>query len=145
MRNWLTSEGCVNFPAKIPGLRGITAVYALFAFVWIALEGAMTNAVGMGVGITAVLLAYLAQYFLGGREFPARRWWGITAVGGLLFGLGSGLLTLLFMAVKTGLHAHGPEFTPQEITWVINQIPLWSVVGLLAGLGLGLLTGKGRN
>jgi hypothetical protein len=117
----------------------------LFAFVWIALEGAMSNAVGMGAGTTAVLLAYLAQYFLGGREFSARQWWGITAVLGLLFGVGSGLLTLLFMAVKTGLHAHGPEFTPQEINWVMQQIPLWSVVGLLAGLGLGLLTGKGRN
>lgn len=132
----------MNFPARIPGLRGITVVYALFVFVWIALEGAMSNALGMGVGTTAVLLAHLAQYFLGGRAFSARRWWGITAVGGLLLGLGSGLLTLFFMAVKTGLHAHGPEFTPQEITWVINQIPLWTVVGLLAGLGLGLVTSE---
>ena len=54
-------------------------------------------------------------------------------------GLGFGLLTLLIMAVKTGLHGHGPEFSPAEISWVIDQIPLWSLVGLLAGLGVGIV------
>jgi hypothetical protein len=72
------------------------------------------------------------------------QWWGATAVTGLLFGLGSSLLTLVLMAVKTGLHAHGPEFTPNEINWILQQVPLWSAAGLLAGLGLGQLV-KGRN
>ena len=63
----------------------------------------------------------------------------VTAVFGALLGLGSALFTLLFMAVKTGLHAHGPEFTAEEVNWVVQQIPLWTVVGLLGGLGLGLL------
>ena len=94
---------------------------------------------------TAVSLTYLSQHFLGGRTFSVKQWWGITAVLGLLLGLGSGLLTLLFMAVKTGLHAHGPEFTPPEVTWLLQQILLWTAVGLLAGLGLGLLTSKGKN
>jgi hypothetical protein len=135
----------VGFPAKVPGLKWITAVYALFAFVWIALEGSLAGAVLMGASTTAVSLAYLSQRFLGGRPFSAKQWWGMTAVSGLLFGLGSGLLTLLFMAVKTGLHSHGPEFTPPEVAWIIRQIPLWTAVGLLAGLGLGLLTGKSSN
>lgn len=96
----------------------------------------------MGVGTTAVSVAYAIQYFLGGRTFSGKQWVGITAVLGLLFGLGSGLLTLLFMVIKTGLHAHGPEFTPPEVTWIMQQVPLWTAVGLLAGLGLGMVTSK---
>jgi hypothetical protein len=142
---FLVVEGNVDFPAKMSGLKQITAVYALFAFVWIALEGSLAGVVLMGVGTTAVSLAYLSQRFLGGRYFSAKQWWGMTAVLGLLFGLGSGLLTLLFMAVKTGLHTHGPEFTLPEVAWIIQQIPLWTAVGLLAGLSLGLLTSKGKS
>lgn len=135
----------MSFPTKIPGLKWITAVYALFVFFWMSLEGSLVGVILMGVSTTAVLLAYAAQHFLGGREFSVMRWLGITAVLGLLFGLSSGLLTLLFMVVKTGLHAHGPEFTPSEVTWLIQQIPLWTAVGLLTGLGLGMVTSKGRN
>jgi hypothetical protein len=65
---------------------------------------------------------------------------GATAVTGFLFGLGCGLMTLLLMVLKTGLHGHGPEFSPAEINWVWGQIPLWGLVGLLGGLGLGMIT-----
>lgn len=135
----------MSFPTKIPGLKWLTAVYALFVFIWIALEGSFVGVIVMGLSTTAVSLAYLAQRLLGGREFSVKQWLGITAVWGFLFGLGSGVLTLLFMVVKTGLHAHGPEFTPPEVTWLIQQIPLWTTVGLLTGLGLGMVTGKGRK
>ena len=43
------------------------------------------------------------------------------------------------MAIKTGLHAHGPEFSGSELDWVLQQIPMWALVGLLGGLGLGFL------
>lgn len=135
----------MSFPINFPGLKWITAVYALYIFIWISLEGSLVGVVLMGVSTTAVSLAYLTQHFLGGRVFSVRRWVGITAVLGLLFGLSSGLLTLLFMVVKTGLHAHGPEFTPPEVTWIIQQTLWWMAVGLLAGLGLGMITGKTRD
>jgi len=69
------------------------------------------------------------------------RGWGglVTAVFGGLLGVGSTLLSFLFIAVKTGLHAHGPEFTQAEIAWVWNAAPLWTAVWLLVGLGLGLI------
>lgn len=68
-------------------------------------------------------------------------WLGVlvTAVSGGLFGVGSALLTFVFMAVKTGLHAHGPEFTQAEIVWVWDVAPLWTAVWLLVGLGIGLI------
>jgi hypothetical protein len=55
-------------------------------------------------------------------------------------GLVAGPMMLIFMSLKTGLHAHGPEFTAAQITWVLRQIPLWSLAGLSAGIGFGLLS-----
>ena len=134
----------MQIPRKIPGLKPVLVLFAVYTAVWIALEGELWRVVVMGVGSTAVSLSYGWQKWLGGRLAEGWRWWGVSAVTGLLFGVGSGLLSLAFMAVKTGLHAHGPEFTPAEINWVLQQIPTWAVAGLLAGLGLALLT-KGKN
>ena len=132
----------MHIPAKIPGLKFITVLMGIYAAIWISLEGALWRVMLMGVGVTAVSLLQLLQKYCGGRVISWLRWLGLTAIIGLLFGLGSSLLTLVFMAIKTGLHAHGPEFTLQEIQWVSQQTPLWAAVGLLIGLGLGMLTAK---
>ena len=132
----------MHIPAKIPGLKFITVLMGIYAAIWISLEGALWRVMLMGVGATAVSLLHLLQKYGGGRVISWPRWLGLTAIIGLLFGLGSSLLTLVFMAIKTGLHAHGPEFTLQEIQWVSQQTPLWAAVGLLIGLGLGMLTAK---
>ena len=124
------------------GLRGLTAVYLLYALIWIPLEGNLRRAVAMGVVTTAVLLMHGWQRYGAERVLSWGWWLGKTAVFGLLFGAGSSLLTLAAMAVKTGLHAHGPEFTPAEIIWVWQQLPLWAMAGLLAGLGAGLVIGN---
>ncbi len=134
----------MKIPPKIPGLRVSFILMGVYTAVWIALEGELWRVVLMGVGWTAVSLGYSWQKWLGGRMVSGWRWWGVTAVTGLLLGLGSSLLTLAFMALKTGLHAHGPEFTPAEINWILQQSPLWSAAGLFAGLGLGQIL-KGRN
>ena len=130
----------MQVPERIPGLKAATILLGLYAAVWISLEGALSQVVVMGAAVTAVAAGHLLQKYLGGRRLPVGRWLAVTAAVGLSIGLGSGVLTLVFMAVKTGLHAHGPEFTPAEIAWVLHQIPLWTLAGLLAGLGLGFLS-----
>ncbi|MCP5097519.1 MAG: hypothetical protein GY943_18390 [Chloroflexi bacterium] len=105
-----------------------------------SLEGMLWRTVIMGVGATAVSSLQLLQKYGNGRFIPLKQWVMITAVSGLLVGAISIGATLLFMIIKTGLHAHGPEFTPSEISWVVQQLPLWAIIGLLAGSGLGLLT-----
>jgi hypothetical protein len=129
----------IHMPMKIPGLRPLTVLWGIYAAVWITLEGALWRVIVMGVGVTAVATATLIQKYMGGKRLPAWKWMGVTAVTGLAIGFFSAILTLVFMAVKTGLHAHGPEFRPQEISWLIQQIPFWTTGGFLAGLGVGLI------
>lgn len=127
-------------PEKIPGRRWLASAWGIYGVVWIALEGRLWRVVFLAVLTTAVILLTLTQKYLAGRVLTLR-WWlvGMAGAGGC-GGTGSGLLTLLLMAVKTGLHAHGPEFSAADILWVTQQIPLWTAVGLTAGLGTGLLT-----
>ncbi len=130
----------MQVPERIPGFRWLLALMGVYTAVWISLEGNMTRALIMGVGWTAVLLLTGWQRRFGGVVLSRGRWWRMTAVAGLLFGLLTGLLTLILMVIKTGLHAHGLEFTLEQINWIIRQIPVWTTAGLLAGLGAGLLT-----
>lgn len=130
----------MQIPNKLPGLRWPVIALSLYGVVWISLEGALWQVMVMGVGITAVSVLYLVQRLLGGRRLSVAGWLAITAVLGTATGAASVLMTLAFMAVKTGLHAHGPEFTPTEITWTLAQLPLWSIIGLLVGTAVGFLT-----
>ena len=132
----------MQLPAKIPGLKLVSVLMAVYAVLWIAWEGALWRVIVMGSGSAAIIVLRLLQKYGRGRVLALRQWLGVAAGLGLLFGMGSGFLTLVFMAVKTGLHAHGPEFSLQEIEWVSGQIPLWSAAGLLVGLGLGMLSAK---
>jgi hypothetical protein len=129
----------MQIPAKIPGLRGATVLLGVYAAVWISLEGSLFRVVLMAWWVTAVSLAFLTQRYRGGRTLSTTRWLALVAGLGFFLGLGSGLLALFFMALKTGLHAHGPEFSPRQINWVVRQVPWWSGAGILAGLGFGLL------
>ncbi|MCA9921241.1 MAG: hypothetical protein KC421_02655 [Anaerolineales bacterium] len=130
----------MSIPNRLPGLNIATVLLAVFAAVWISLEGALWQVLVMGIGTTMIIAGYLAQRFWGGRTLSAKEWLGITAVLGLLVGIISVGMVLAFMAVKTGLHAHGPEFTPTQINWVLQQLPLWGATGLLAGTAVGLLS-----
>lgn len=127
------------FPEKIPGLKLLLVVWAVYSAVWISLEGALVQVVVMGTATAVLLLGHGWQRWLGGKTVKRGLGLLVTAVSGGLLGAGSALLALVFMAVKTGLHAHGPEFTQAEIAWVWNVLPLWTAVWLLVGLGVGLI------
>ncbi len=119
-----------------------TAVYGV---IWMSFEGDVRRVTLMGTAVSLTLTGYLMQRFLGGRLLQFVSWLAVMGIGGLLAGFGSGLLTIVFMALKTGLHGHGPEFRPAEIEGVLASIPLWALVGLVAGLGVGALVGGSRR
>jgi hypothetical protein len=127
------------FPKQVPGFKWLTILTAIYGIVWMSLEGDLRRVIVMGTAVSLSLVGYGLGRFLGGRSFHVGSWLTVTAVGGLVAGISSGLLTIFFMALKTGIHGHGPEFRPSEIERVVGMIPLWGVVGLLAGLGIGVL------
>jgi len=129
----------MRFPARNPLLKIASALLFLYALVWISLEGRLWRATLLAVGVATVGAGLGWKRFLGGREISPRKWLAVAGITGLFCGLTVGLLTITFMVIKTGLHGHGPEFTPAEISWVLDEIPLWSAVGLLTGLGVGVL------
>lgn len=120
-------------------------VWGVYTAVWMSLEGALWRVVLMGVATTIVAGVYLWQKWWGGKRVRQGIGVLVTAVTGLLIGGGSIVLVLIFMALKSGLHAHGAEFSPAEIDWLFSQLPLWTAVGLLTGLGLGLVWAGGTQ
>lgn len=131
----------MHIPPKVPGLRIFTVLVSLYAVVWISLEGEVGQLLLLAAGLSLVAGGHAMQRLMGNWTLSKRRWLLFTALTGLLLALAAGLLALLLAAVKTGLHAHGPEFSAEEFEWLLRQIPLWAVAGTLAGLGLGLLAG----
>ena len=112
---------------------------AIYAAAWIALEGSLLRVMVLAIGVTLVTLGYGLQRYVGGQELSLRVWLALAAGIGLAAGVGSGALAILFMALKSGLHAHGPEFTPAEVNWVASRLVGWAVGGVLGGAGVGLL------
>jgi hypothetical protein len=129
----------MRFPTRLPGLRVLTLLGFLYGGVWIGLEGSLPGVILLSLVVGLLALAHAAQRVLGGRVMGRRAWTGVAGLGGLALGTGMPVLILLFMVLKTGLHSHGPEFTPDELNWVLTQAPWWAASGLLGGLGLGLL------
>lgn len=129
----------MKIPPKIPGLRIAALPVALYAVIWITLEGDLGRLLLLAAGLSLVGGGFIVQRFLGGRTLSGGRWLLVSAGTGFLLVLSTGLLATLLMALKTGLHAHGPEFSAEQFDWLLGQLPIWAVAGALAGLGLGLL------
>jgi hypothetical protein len=127
------------FPEKLPGLKWLTVLTAVYGVVWMGFEGDLGRVILLGTAVSVVGVGHLLGRWSGGRPFRRLGLLVVGALAGLAAGVGSGALTVVFMAVKTGLHGHGPEFRPSEIEGVLRMVPLWGLVGVLAGLGLGLL------
>lgn len=134
----------MKIPLSIPHFKLAAAIVSLYAVIWLALEGDVTRDILLASSLLALGIVYITTHRLGGRTLSAGRFIGWATGSGVALGCGLALLTLFLMALKTGLHAHGPEYTPQEVAWVWRQLPLWAGVGTLAGLGLGLLAAASR-
>ena len=130
----------IHIPDLSRYIKALTFLWGGFGLFWITVEGSLAWVTAMGISTTAVSLLHLLTR-LQGRIFQ-RIWWLLgTAVIGTISGTVAVGLTLTFMAVKTGLHAHGPEFFPWDINWLFQQPPLWTTIGLLLGISFGFFTG----
>ena len=135
----------MQMPDRLPGFKWLLVFWVLAAVVWSQLEGDLWRVSFFGFLTTLTGLTYLFQRVMNGHVFSVIGGLLLMALWGLALGAGTVLMSLFMMAIKTGLHAHGPEFSPAEITAVWQQLPLWSMVGILAGLGAGLLLLAGTS
>lgn len=135
----------MKLPATIPHFKAAAGLTLAYALVWMALEGELWRDLLLAAVIVGLAVASLPIRFLGGHDLSAIQLVAIAAAAGIIAGVALPLVTLFLMALKTGIHAHGPEYTPQEIAWVWRQLPLWALVGGMAGLGIGLLSAARRT
>ena len=129
----------MKIPRSIPYFKLAVAAAGLYAVIWMILEGDIRRDILLAACSLTFGGAAAVTRRWGGRTLPAGRGVLLAAAVGLCGGVGIALLTLFLMALKTGLHAHGPEYTTAEIMWVWRQLPVWGGAGALGGLGLGLL------
>jgi hypothetical protein len=125
-------------PARRPTLKLLTFLWGASAVVWLALEGNMAVDVLLAASGLALVGAWGAVRW-GGRVVSPGRAVAVGALAGLVLGAVLAPVVLGLMAFKTGLHAHGPEYSAAQIAWVWRQIPLWAGAGALAGAGVALL------
>lgn len=129
----------MQIPETFPGPKWLFIFWGATAVFWTLLEGDVGRVQLFGLFTAFVGAIYLFQRLLAGRRLSPWRGLALLALCGLACGIAAVFLTILLMIVKTGIHAHGPEYSASEINMVWQQLPLWGLVGLLAGLGVGLL------
>jgi len=117
---------------RLNSLQLMAILLGVAIVVWIPFEDSGTIWVRL-FGVLVCILAALAA----GARIPARmrqRWFTWPLVG-LIAGLLVTPAVFLLMAFKSGMHGHGhPEFTPVQVSAVLNTWPIWALAGLLAGL-----------
>ena len=120
-------------------LRGLTLLWGLYAMVWMALEAGVGRDVLLAAWGLALLAGHLAARRLGGRPISAGAALGWGAAAGLAAGVALGPSLLLLMALKTGLHSHGPAYSATQMAQMAARWPWWIAAATAAGAGLGLL------
>ncbi len=116
-------------------------ILGILILLWLPIEDTHT---GFVVVYSSLIAALAALRFLlpftstsfspstGRRKLP----WIVYPLVGLFAGLLVTPLSLALMALKSGLHGHGaPDFTPEQVTAVIWNTPVWGAAGLLVALG----------
>lgn len=133
-------------PRRIPGLKIAVVALFLFGVLWISLEGDLRLSALIALMSVVAAVGFMIQRVFGGKTLNRFQAVGVFAAAGLAAGLIFTPLTLIYMALKTGLHGHGPEFSQSEILWIVDRALLWALTGLMAALGfLLLLMGAGQR
>ncbi|MBN1666698.1 MAG: hypothetical protein JW862_06405 [Anaerolineales bacterium] len=102
---------------------------------WLPFEDSHTHTV---LALGSLTCVWFGLYFLHPIQVDSWKGFALHILAGTLAGMAVIPITLLLMALKTGLHAHPqPDFSGLQITSLLNRLPIWTTTGLVVGLALG--------
>jgi hypothetical protein len=112
-------------------------VLGIAILIWLPIED--SNEVGVLV-LSGLICAWAGIWLLQETDqTKLRTIFKYTIIGGGA-GLLMGMVAILLMAIKTGIHGHGtPDYTPEQILEIISRTPIFVIGGALLGVGGGLL------
>lgn len=103
----------------------------ILALIWLPREDtSLVWVFALSVLIASLLTASFIAWLFSATHLP--NWTSVLlgALGGSLVGL----ISIVLMAIKTGLHGHSvPDFTAVQVKTALASTPLWCIVGALAG------------
>lgn len=122
-------------------LRWVWIAIGISWIMWIAVEDRGLTLVAIEAAVISAGLGASAALQLISRIRP--RGWRLAvwlAVIGALAGASWGPLAAVLMALKTSLHSHPiPDFEAADVALVLRWVPLWTGIGMLLGLGMGVV------
>ncbi len=117
------------------GLRWIAIVWGVIFLLWLPFEDLGVQSVGL---LAAALCFLMAFSFLNRNQSPQNNLIMRYSITGIIAGLTTAPLAVALMAFKSGAHGHTlPDFTPDQMLTILRRAPVWSMSGLLIGLGSG--------
>jgi hypothetical protein len=113
----------------------------ILTFLWLSIEDTHTEPVALlGIGLALLGIWSWATQQLKHTLIQGLHRYVLLMVLGGLTGLTSVMLTALLMFLKTAWHSHlFPDFPVAMMLAMLELAPIWSVAGVLLGLGLALL------
>lgn len=122
-------------------LRWFWVVTGLTLAIWIAIEDRSLMLVAIEAALVSTGLGATGAARILARLKPGgwRRAAWLAGIGALT-GTAWGPMALLLIAIKTSLHTHPiSDFTESDVMAILNRIPIWTVIGAMLGLGIGVL------
>ena len=119
--------------------RILSLILGFALFLWLPFED--HNASLVTIFAIAINILVILRILLVLDDKGIHKRWFIYPLCSVLAGPGITLISLLLMAFKSGLHGHGfPDFTPGQVILTLRLTPIWTMAGLLIGLGAGILS-----
>ena len=130
-----------TIPSRNPFSRLLTVLLGIVILLWSGIEDKdviTVTALGLLLSILTVMLGLMSR--LGGRTLGAAALLKLAALVGSAVAALSSTMTVLLMLFKDLRHGHVyPDYPPPLMLGILERLPLWSLAGGLAGLGLGFL------